>query len=164
MPAMDSADGQTSYSFREYDNYGNVISTQWVDIDDGVDLEAAQKDLVEMGAKQSNALRHLADMRQVTTEVTVTGAKDQPDNADGVLFFGFKATVPSDQVRSWHRVSPMIEVGRPWRRGLGLGFLHQESTRIYGVWIPWRRPRRPKAKVVQPKDLFISTVRLAGNE
>lgn len=145
---------------REYDGRGNVIRSEAVVIDvDGHDQAAvddATWDLTDQGAVQSQALRHL------NLGINITGAKTQPDNTDSFLFFGFQSVIMNDQVRKWCGFAPIIEVGRPWRRGIGyVRKRHGGFSVITGIWIPSRRPKRPKITKM-PERMDISPAKLLG--
>jgi hypothetical protein len=80
-----------------------------------------------------------------------SGAKKNPDNAHGPGIF-FWARVPWEE----RRICPVIEVGFPWRRGAGVRI----GVHVYGFWIPWRRPPRPKLDT--PERIDLSPAELLG--
>jgi hypothetical protein len=100
-------------------------------------LEEAQKELKLLGAVPSRALSHL--------EVDVTGARENPDNAHGLLLIVWVHPLQPVEKR-W---TTLIEIGGLWRRGLGVRL----GDMVFGLWVPWRRPRKPKLRLIDRMDV-----------
>lgn len=136
-------DDQRSFLLTTYDEQGGSLTEEVPLVDP---LVKAQEELRDQGSPASQSLAHLG--------FTVTGQKTQPDNADAYLGVFFKADIPTEHDRRWHGFSPVLEVGRPWRRGVGVTRRFWDGTsRIYGVWFPWPPPRRPKVTKAARLDI-----------
>lgn len=129
--------------YTEYDTNGEAVEHS-VDIRDP--LEIAQEDLQSGVWGEVQLSKHLQHL-----DVTVTGAKENPDNAHG-LFVAFRVFPLTTSNR---RIVRVQELGGFWRRGVGV----KVGAAFYGAWVPWFRPKKPQASSperldIAPEDLL----------
>ena len=92
-----------------------------------------------------------------------TGAKSIPDNTDSLGIF-FRMVVPSTEPPQGGLL-PVWETESPWRRGRGMAFWKPKAqeVRIWGLWFPWWRPKKPKIELqVDEAAMHVTPGQLLG--
>lgn len=127
-------DDRFDFQIIEYDDRGETIR-QGIE---SVPREDPAGGLVERLAASEDELKEMG--------ASITGAKSVPDNTNSFLIF-FRMKVDAWEPAQ-RRFIPVWEVEKPWRRGWGITTWDGAGlVRVYGLWFPWRRPKKPKVEV-----------------